>query len=111
MNKIPNTYDLGLRGMELNRSGNGKYIEASVYKNEMAECDRMSDNNRELAENLLIQQDDEIASKNKEILELKDNLKESVIIIKGLTINSGETIKVTDGKGLPVIVNWHEDIQ
>jgi hypothetical protein len=71
MNKVPNTYDLGLRGMELNRSAQGKYIETSTYNNEMAENDRMSENNKNLAMDLLKKQDDEIAAKNKEIVELK----------------------------------------
>lgn len=54
----------------------GKYIETSYHLREMAEWDRVSNNNRQLAERLMMEQDKELAVKNKEILSLRKQLKD-----------------------------------
>lgn len=68
------TFDLGVRGMELNSDGKGKYVRTDAYNAEISEWAQCSDNNRQLAENLLKQQDKEIEAKDKEIFALKAEL-------------------------------------
>ena len=70
------TYLDGPRGVVPAIGGDGKYMLVSHHRIEVAEWERANNDNRKLAEDLLRQQDGEIAAKNITIQRLEDRITE-----------------------------------
>lgn len=65
-------YNLGLMGMELRKDG--MFVLFHEHNQAIKEWEDASNGNRAMAESILKDQDEEIALKNKQIIELSDKL-------------------------------------